>query len=245
MKNFKLTIEYDGTNYSGWQKQKNARTIQEELETVIEKILKEKIAVTGSGRTDAGVHALAQVANFKTEKEIYANELQSAINTLLPADIIVTNISEESEDFNARRSSKLKHYRYVINNNKFPSALNVNREYHFKYNLDVDIMKIATGDIIGRHDFKAFMASGSSIQNTVKEIYNVDINKLGGRVVIDVVGTGFLYNMVRIIVGTLLDIGSGKLDICTIKNMITTGDRTLGGKTVGPEGLYLVEVIYN
>ena len=244
MRNIKLTIEYDGTNFSGWQVQKDKRTIQQEIESALEKILKEKVQVTGSGRTDAGVHAMAQVANFKTDKTIKTYELLAALNTMLPIDIVVTNVEEVEENFNARLSAKAKHYRYVINNAKFPSALNANREYHYKYFLDTESMTLAANDLKGKHDFKAFMASGSSIKDTVREIYDIQVVRLGNRVIIDIVGNGFLYNMVRIIVGTLLDVGSGKLDICVIKNMIETKDRNLGGRTVGPEGLFLVDVMY-
>jgi len=244
MRNIKLVIEYDGTNYSGWQKQKNVQTIQGQIESVLKRILKERVPISGSGRTDAGVHALAQVANFKTKSTMTNKEIQMALNALLPADIVIVDVDEVENTFDARKSSKQKQYRYVINNSKIASALNINRECHYKYYLDIENMKLAAGDLVGKHDFKAFMAASSLIKDTVREIYSVKINTLNGRVIIDVVGSGFLYNMVRIIVGTLLDIGSGKLDICTISNMITTGDRTLGGKTVGPEGLYLVEVKY-
>lgn len=244
MRNLKLTIEYDGTNFSGWQKQKNRRTVQEEIECALEKIIKEKVSVTGSGRTDAGVHALGQIANFTTEKTIKPEELLFGINTMLPVDIVVTNVEEVDCEFDARSSAKKKHYRYVINNSKFPSALNAYREYHFKYFLDVESMQLAAQDLIGKHDFKAFCAAGSSVKNTEREIYILNINKLGNRVIIDIVGNGFLYNMVRIIVGTLLDVGTGKLDICVIKNMLDEKERTLGGRTVGPEGLYLVDVEY-
>jgi len=244
MRNLKLTIEYDGTNFNGWQIQKDKRTVQEEVQIALSKILKEDVTITGSGRTDAGVHALAQVANFKTEKTIKPQELLFGINTMLPIDIVVTNVEEVDEEFNARNSAKKKHYRYVINNGKFPSALNANREYHFKYFLDIEAMQMAADDLVGEHNFKAFAAAGSTVKDTTRTIYLLKVNRLGERVIIDVVGNGFLYNMVRIIVGTLLDIGSGKLDICVMKNMIETGDRALGGRTAGPEGLYLVAVEY-
>lgn len=244
MRNIKLTIEYDGTNFSGWQKQKEKRCVQEELETTLAKILKEKVSIVGSGRTDAGVHALGQVANFKTEKSIKCEELLYALNTLLPPDIVVIKVEEVDDNFNSRITAKKKHYRYVINNSRFPSALNYNREYHFKYFLDTDIMHSAAQDLVGEHDFKAFASSGSTVKDTVRKIYSINVTRLGTRVIIDIIGNGFLYNMVRIIVGTLLDIGSRKLDMCVIKNMLETKDRTLGGRTVGPEGLYLVGVEY-
>ncbi len=245
MRNIKLTIEYDGTNFSGWQIQKDKRTIEEELETALAKILKEEVKVIGSGRTDAGVHAMGQVANFKTDKTIKVEELLYALNTMLPYDIVILNVEDVDDSFNARISAKAKHYRYVINNAKFPSALNANREYHYKYFLDTESMQLAANDLKGKHDFKAFMAAGSTVKDTEREIYDIQVARLGNRVIIDVVGNGFLYNMVRIIAGTLIDVGSGKLDICVIKNMIETGDRNLGGRTVAPEGLFLVNVTYN
>ena len=244
MRNIKLTIEYDGTNFSGWQIQKDKRTVQEEVQIALSKILKEQVTVTGSGRTDAGVHALGQIANFKTDKTIKPQELLFGINTMLPVDIVVTNVEEVGESFNARNSAKKKHYRYVINNSKFPSALNAYREYHFKYFLDTDAMQMAADDLIGEHDFKAFASAQTTVKDTTRTIYLIKVTRLGDRVIIDIVGSGFLYNMVRIIVGTLLDVGSGKLDICVIKNMLDTKDRTLGGRTAGPEGLYLVDVEY-
>lgn len=244
MRNIKLTIEYDGTNFSGWQIQKDKRTIEEELETALAKILKEEVKVIGSGRTDAGVHAMGQVANFKTDRTIKPEELLYALNTMLPYDIVILNVEDVDESFNARISAKAKHYRYVINNAKFPSALNANREYHYKYFLDTEAMQLAANDLKGKHDFKAFMAAGSTVKDTEREIYDIQVARLGNRVIIDVVGNGFLYNMVRIIAGTLIDVGSGKLDICVIKNMIETGDRNLGGRTVAPEGLFLVNVAY-
>ena len=244
MRNIKLTIEYDGTNFSGWQIQKDKRTIEEELETALAKILKEEVKVIGSGRTDAGVHAMGQVANFKTDKTIKPEELHAALNTMLPYDIVILNVEEVDDSFNARISAKAKHYRYVINNAKFPSALNANREYHYKYFLDTESMQLAANDLKGKHDFRAFMAAGSTVKDTEREIYDIQVARLGNRVIIDVVGNGFLYNMVRIIAGTLIDVGSGKLDICVIKNMIETGDRNLGGRTVAPEGLFLVNVSY-
>lgn len=244
MRNLKLTIEYDGTNFNGWQIQKDKRTVQEEVQIALSKILKEDVVITGSGRTDAGVHALGQVANFKTEKTIKPQELLFGINTMLPVDIVVTNVEEVDLEFNARNSAKKKHYRYVINNGKFPSALNVYREYHFKYFLDIEAMQMAADDLVGEHDFKAFASAGCTVKDTTRTIHLLKVNRLGDRVIIDVVGNGFLYNMVRIIVGTLLDIGSGKLDICVMKNMLETRDRTLGGRTAGSEGLYLVDVEY-
>ena len=244
MRNIKLTIEYDGTNFCGWQKQPSKRTVQEEIENALSAILKEEVNINGAGRTDAGVHAIGQVANFHTEKTIKCKELYMAVNSIIPKDITILNVEDVDNNFHARKSAKAKHYRYVINNSKIHSALNMNREYVFKYSLDDEIMKIASKDLIGKHDFAAFKAAGSDVQNTEREIFDITVNRIGNRVIIDIVGDGFMYNMVRIIVGTLLDIASGKLDMCTIKNMIDTGERKLGGQTVPACGLYMVEVKY-
>lgn len=244
MQNYKLKIEYDGTEFSGWQKQKNLRTVQEEIEKVLYMLYKEKISLKGSGRTDAKVHALSQVANYIAEDKFKEEELLNALNANMPQDIVILSVEKVDNEFDSLRSTKVKHYRYVINNSKFGSALNKDREYHYKYSLDIEAMNMAANDLLGEHDFKGFMSVGSPVKTTVKTIYDIKITKLGERIVIDVYGSGFLYNMVRIIAGTLVEIGSGKLDICTIKNMILTKDRTLGGKTLPPHGLYLVEVIY-
>ena len=244
MRNIKLTIEYDGTNFCGWQKQPGRRTVQEEIENALSNILKEEVIINGAGRTDAGVHAIGQVANFYTDKTIKCKELYMAINSIIPKDITILNVEDVDNNFHARKSAKAKHYRYVVNNSKIHSALNMNREYVFKYNLNDEAMKLAAEDLIGKHDFAAFKAAGSDVENTEREIFDITINRMGNRVIIDVIGDGFMYNMVRIIVGTLLDIGSGKLDMCTIKNMIETGDRRLGGQTVPACGLYMVEVKY-
>ena len=238
MRNIKLTIEYDGTNFCGWQKQPDKRTVQEEIENVLSAILKEEVKINGAGRTDSGVHAIGQVANFHTDKTIGTKELYMAINSIIPKDTTILNVEDVDNEFHARKSAKAKHYRYVINNSKIHSALNMNREYLFKYNLNDEAMKLASQDLIGKHDFAAFKSAGSDIENTEREIYDISINRMGNRVIIDIIGNGFMYNMVRIIVGTLLDIGSGKLDMCTIKNMIETGDRRLGGQTVSACGLY-------
>lgn len=244
MRNIKLVIEYSGSNFFGWQKQAGKRTIQEEIERVLEHILKEKTKIIGAGRTDAGVHAMGQVANFYTDKSIKCEELLMAINSIIEKDITILSVEDVDNDFHARKSATAKHYRYLVNNSKIHSALNQNREMLFKYNLDIEVMNIAKNDLLGKHDFVAFKAAGSNVSNTERTIYELKINKLGNRIVFDIVGNGFMYNMVRIIVGTLLDIGSGKLEISTIKKMIEKGERTLGGQTVPPDGLYMVSVKY-
>ncbi len=244
MRNIKITIAYDGTNYSGWQKQKDKRTVEEEIEKTLSKILKEDVDINGSGRTDGGVHAYGQVANFKTTKNIGIDELKRACNTILPRDIAIIEVEETDELFDSRKCSKSKHYRYIVSNSEFHDALNKDRKYHYKYRVNLEKMKQAAKDILGEHDFTAFRSVGSSSKKVIQEIYKIEIVKNKEDIIIDIVGTGFLYNMVRIIVGTLLEIGTGKLKPETIKNMLETKDRKLGGKTAPAMGLYLVKVIY-
>lgn len=244
MQNIKITIEYDGTNFSGWQKQNKKRTVQEEIEKVLSLLYRSNIILKGSGRTDSGVHAIAQVANYIASDKYENSKLLNALNANLPQDIIIKDLEKVNKDFDALKNAKIKHYRYVINNSKYGSALNKNKEYHYKYNLDIDLMCVAAHDLEGEHDYKAFMSAGSTVKNTVKTIYKINVTRLEDRIIIDIYGSGFLYNMIRIIVGTLIQIGTKKLDISVIKSMLETKDRTLGGKTVPPHGLYLVEVIY-
>lgn len=243
-RNIKLLIEYDGTNYHGWQKQANLITIQETLEQALSKVMCHLVSVVGAGRTDAGVHALGQVANFFTTCCIPVEKVPYALNSILPGDIVIKDAQEVSDEFHARYSAKGKKYRYVINNSKFPSALERNREYYYPYKLDLVLMKEALQLFKGTHDFKGFMAGGSLIKNTVRTIYEADLKKEQDRIVIEISGNGFLYNMVRIIVGTLIELGRGKISIEDIRKIITEGNRTKAGPTVPPHGLYLVEVYY-
>lgn len=243
-RNIKLVIEYDGTNYHGWQKQPDKITIQEVLENTLSQILKHDVPVIGAGRTDAGVHAIGQVANFKTNCRIPEGKIPYALNALLPEDIVVRHACEVSQDFHARFSVKGKHYKYVINNARFPSALDAKREYFCPYRLNIDLMKEALEELLGTHDFKGFMASGCSVKDTFRTIYEAGLEVRNDKITLDLKGDGFLYNMVRIIAGTLIDAGRGKIGIEDIKKALETGKRSLAGKTVRPQGLYLVEVYY-
>lgn len=244
MRNIKITIAYDGTNYSGWQKQTDKKTVEGEIEKILSKILKEEVDIKGSGRTDSGVHALGQVSNFKTNKKIGIEELKRGCNTMLPRDIAITKVEEVNEEFDSRKSNKTKHYRYIVNNNEIHDALNKDRKHQYKYKVDIEAMKKAASYILGEHDFTAFRSLGSSSKKVVQDIYRLDISKENDDILIDIVGSGFLYNMVRIIAGTLLEVGSGKLKPEVIKEMLETGNRKLGGNTAPAMGLYLMEVIY-
>ena len=245
MRNIKLTIEYDGKDFYGWQKQPNKLNIQGEIEKAIYNITKEKVDLIGSGRTDAGVHALGQIANFKTNSNISIEKLPLAINSQLKNSIIIKKAEVVDERFHSRYNAKQKTYRYIINNSKCGTAIYRNLEYCFPIELDVEKMKEATKYFEGEHDFKAFKSSGTSGKNSVRTIYKAIVKKEGERIIIELTGNGFLYNMVRIISGTLLEVGMGKIAPDEIENIIESKDRQKAGKTLPAHGLYLVEVLYN
>ena len=245
MRNIKLTIEYDGKDFNGWQKQPNKLNIQGEIEKAIYNITKEKVDLIGSGRTDAGVHALGQIANFKTNSNISIEKLPLALNSQLKNSIIIKKAEVVDERFHSRYNAKQKTYRYIINNSQCGTAIYRNLEYCFPIELDVEKMKEATKYFEGEHDFKAFKSSGTSGKNSVRTIYKAIVKKEGERIIIELTGNGFLYNMVRIISGTLLDVGMGKIAPDEIENIIESKDRQKAGKTLPAHGLYLVEVLYN
>lgn len=245
MRNIKLTIEYDGKCYNGWQKQPNKLNIQGEIERAIYNITKEEIDLIGSGRTDAGVHALGQVANFKTNSEISIEKLPLAINSQLKNSIVIKEAEEVDERFHSRYNAKHKTYRYIINNSKCGTAIYRNLEYSYPFKLDVEKMKQASKYFEGEHDFKAFKSSGTSSKNSVRTIYKAIVKQEGEKIIIELTGNGFLYNMVRIISGTLLDVGLGKIRAEEIPEIIESKDRQRAGKTLPAHGLYLVEVKYD
>ena len=245
MRNIKLTIEYDGKCYNGWQKQPNKLNIQGEIERAIYNITKEEVDLIGSGRTDAGVHALGQVANFKTNSEISIEKLPLAINSQLKNSIVIKEAEEVDERFHSRYNAKHKTYRYIINNSKCGTAIYRNLEYSYPLKLDVEKMKQASKYFEGEHDFKAFKSSGTSSKNSVRTIYKAIVKQEGEKIIIELTGNGFLYNMVRIISGTLLDVGLGKIRAEEIPEIIESKDRQRAGKTLPAHGLYLVEVKYD
>lgn len=244
MRNIKLTIEYDGKGFNGWQKQPNKLNIQGEIERAIYNITKEEVDLIGSGRTDAGVHAFGQIANFKTNSNISIEKMAIAINSQLKNSIVVKKAEEVDERFHSRYNAKRKTYRYVINNTEYGSAIYRNLEYHFPIKLNVENMKEAAKFFEGEHDFKAFKSSGTSGKNSVRTIYKAEVRTDGERILIELTGNGFLYNMVRIISGTLLDVGLGKIEPSEIEDIINSKDRTRAGKTLPAHGLYLVKVNY-
>ena len=246
MRNIKLTIEYDGKDFNGWQKQPDKLNIQGSIESAIEQITGEKIELNASGRTDAGVHALGQVANFKTNSSLDIEKFPIAINSKLKKSIRIIKAEEVDEKFHSRLSCKQKTYRYIINNSVFSSAIYRNLETHIPYKLDISKMQKAAKYFEGEHDFKAFKASGTSNKSSVRKIFKAEVIKCeNNRINIELTGNGFLYNMVRIIAGTLVDVGNGKIDVEEIPNIITEGKRENAGKTLPPNGLFLVNVKYD
>lgn len=244
MRNIKLTIEYDGKGFGGWQKQPNKLNIQGEIEKAIEAITGEKVELIGSGRTDAGVHSLGQVANFKTNSNIVIEKFALAINSRLKKSIVIKRAEEVNEQFHSRYSAHAKKYRYVINNSSMGTAIYRELEYQFPIKLNVKNMQKAAKHFEGEHDFAAFKASGTSSKNSVRKIFKAEVFKQEEHICIELTGNGFLYNMVRIIAGTLLDVGIEKIKPEDIPEIIKSKDRKRAGRTLPAVGLYLVEVNY-
>lgn len=244
MRKIHLIVEYDGTDYAGWQRQSNAMTVQEWLEKAVKKLTGETVCVHGASRTDAGVHALGQSAHFETESRIPADKFSFALNTLLPPDIRVVKSEEVDADFHSRFSGKGKRYRYLFYAAPHAGALNRRTHAHVIYPLDVEKMANEAATLVGTHDFGAFAASGSVVKDTVRTIYRADVTQNGPEIQLVVEGNGFLYNMVRIIAGTLIGVGSGKLEPGAFKRAIESGSRLDLGITAPAHGLTLMEVFY-
>ena len=245
MRRIHLIVEYDGTAYAGWQRQANAMTVQEKLERAILKLTGEELCVSGASRTDAGVHALGQSAHFDTESRIPADKFSFALNTMLPPDIRVTRSEEFPPEFHARFSTRGKRYRYLFHAAPHAGALTRNTHAHVIYPLDVERMQAEAQDLVGTHDFAAFAASGSVVKDTVRTIYRAEVTSEGSEIRLIVEGSGFLYNMVRIIAGTLIGVGSGKLEPGAFRRAIASGDRLDLGITAPAHGLTLMEVFYD
>ena len=245
MRNIRITIEYDGKDFNGWQKQPNKLNIQGEIEKAIENITGEKVELYASGRTDAGVHSLGQVANFKTESKIPIEKMAIAINSQVKNSIRIVKAEEVDENFHSRYNCKKKTYRYVINNSSYGSAVYRNFEYHMPVKLDYDKMKKAIKYFEGEHDFSSFKSSGTSSKSSVRTIYKAEVKQMSNdKIWIELTGNGFLYNMVRIIAGTLVEVGLGKIKAEEINDIMESKRRENAGKTLPPQGLYLVNVEY-
>lgn len=244
MRRILLTIAYEGTAYGGWQKQINADSVQAQLEKALQTAEKKHIAVTGASRTDAGVHALGQRAHFDTDSRIPAEKYPFVFNTLLPDDISVISAAEVPSGLHARFSAVGKTYTYRIDNARQPNALK-NRFYaHVPLPLDAEKMQDAALLLLGRHDFIAFSAAGGQAKTSVRTIGRLDVVRRQDDITLLVAGDGFLYNMVRIIAGTLIAIGQGKMEKSVITDAFATGDRRLLGITAPAKGLELTRVFY-
>ena len=245
MRNIRLTIEYDGKCYNGWQKQPDKLNIQGTIEKAIERITGEQVDLMASGRTDRGVHALGQVANFKTNSNIPIEKFAIAINSNLKKSILIKSAEEVDERFHSRLTCKKKTYRYVINNSKYGTAIYRNLETHIPIKLNVEEMQKAIKFFEGEHDFKAFKSSGTSSKSSVRTIYKAEVKQMpNDKIWIELTGNGFLYNMVRIIAGTLVEVGLGKIKANEINDIMESKRRENAGKTLPPQGLYLVNVEY-
>ena len=239
-----LNIEYDGTNYAGWQRQENANSVQAEIENALLKAEKTSISVIGASRTDSGVHASGQCAHFDTESRIPTDKYPFVLNSILPYDIRIISSQEVPESFHARFSATSKKYIYRIDNSRQGSALKYRYCYHFPLPLDDNLMQSAARLIEGEHDFSAFSATGGSHKTAVRNVYSIEMNRTGDFITIIVVGNGFLYNMVRIIAGTLIWIGIKKLSNDDIILAFDTNDRRILGPTAPAKGLELAKVFY-
>ncbi|MCD8180986.1 MAG: tRNA pseudouridine(38-40) synthase TruA [Firmicutes bacterium] len=244
MMNIKLKLQYDGTAYHGWQIQKNAVTVQETVRNAVEKITGEKINLIGCGRTDTGVHAEGYVCNFHTQSRIPCEKYPYALNACLPDDIVCFGAEEVEDDFHANKSAVKKRYVYKILNREFSDAVMHRYAWHYKYPVDIDKMRAAAKAFEGEHDFVGFASSGFSVKTTVREIYSLDVSRDGDIITVDVTGNGFLYNMVRIITGTLVFAGTGRINPDDMREIIESKDRSRAGITAPPQGLCLKEVYY-
>ena len=249
MRRIRLTVEYDGTDYSGWQRQDNAMTVQEKLERALARLTGAPVTVTGASRTDAGVHALGQVAHFDTLSRIPGEKFSFALNTMLPPDIRVRASTDAPPGFHARFDARGKIYRYQIFASPHDSALLRRTHAHSIYPLDARAMDAEARALIGVHDFRAFAASGSVARDTVREIRAARVlarpAEGGEELTLLVYGTGFLYNMVRIAAGTLLQVGGGKLSPGAVTRSLADGSRLSLGVTAPPQGLTLMRVFYD
>ena len=241
---YKLKIAYDGTNYHGWQRQKNGITVQEVLEGVLSEMFGKETAVTGCSRTDAGVHAKIYVCSFSGETTIPCDKIPFVLNTKLPDDIRAYECEIAHDGFNARFETVTKAYEYKILNAPFADPLLRNFAWHYPVMLDVEKMQKAATIIQGKHDFASFCAAGSCVKSTVRNLTELSVKREGNLITVRAAADGFLYNMVRIIVGTLVYVGNGKLSENDIENLILQKDRRLMGITAPPQGLALVEVNY-
>lgn len=244
-RNLKMIIAYDGSQYAGFQRQRvGLNTIQGTLEAKIAQITGENVTITGAGRTDAGVHARGQVVNFFTERELSSQTFLKALNALLPDDIVIVEATEVEADFHARYSAKTKTYSYTVYNHPIRPVFERPFVYYCRYSLDLELMVQATQVIMGTHDFKSFQASGSAVKTTERTVHSCDITQSGPALRMTINADGFLYHMVRNIMGTLLLVGTKRMTLAEFQAVIAAKDRKAAGPTAPAGGLCLEEVFY-
>ncbi len=243
-RSLKLTVAYDGTAYAGWQVQPTEPTVQAAIETTWHEITREQLRVTAAGRTDAGVHALGQVVGLTTESMLSTTDLHRGLNAVLPEDVVVITVEEAPENFHATYDARRKTYRYQIHNGRTPDVFNRRYVWHYPQPLDADKMHAAAQALLGKHDFASFESAGSLRPDSIRTLFAVHIQRVDERITIEVTGDGFLYKMVRAIVGTLVEVGKGTRDIAWPANVLAARDRRSAGQTAPPHGLFLDRVEY-
>jgi tRNA pseudouridine38-40 synthase len=248
MRTFRLTLSYDGTAYAGWQVQADARSIQAELEAALRQVTGESLRAVASGRTDAGVHALGQVVSFTSRTHLPPDVLRKALDANLPRDIVVREVCEAPAGFHAIRDALRKRYRYVVQDGPIRDVFSRAYAWCFPQRLEVPAMQAAAAVLLGRHDFSSFEAAGSPRASSVRTIYELTVERRAGdfldRIVVEVEADGFLYNMVRNIVGSLVDVGRGRQPVSWIADVLAAQDRKRAGMTAPPQGLFLLRVDY-
>ena len=245
MRNIKLLIEYDGTNYLGWQIQPKGPTIQGTIEEKLSLLMGEMIRLIGSGRTDAGAHAFGQVANFKTQSKMDVRSIQRAMNSLLPPDMVIRKVEEADERFNARREARSKVYEYRILNRPLRSAFHLGYAWHIPQRLDLESMKLAAPSLLGEHDFSSFRSVGTPTRTAVRRVIRAEWKRgRDGLIRFEIEANGFLKQMVRAIVGTLVEVGRGKISDEEFRRIVDARDRKMAGPTAPAHGLFLKEVKY-
>lgn len=245
MRNIALVLSYLGTDYHGWQMQKNLATVQETMEKAIAMVVGHSVHVTGCGRTDAGVHARCYVANFRTTSTIPAERIPYALNTHLPGDIVVSKAFDVHEGFNAIGSCVRKEYTYLIYNSRIKDPFHVNRAWFYPRHLDEGVMQAAASQFVGTHDFAAVRSVGTDVKSTVRTVYYYNVERQGNLIILKVCANGFLYNMARAIVGTVVYAAEGKFPPEQIAQILLEGNRTAAGPTVPAGGLYMTHLWYD
>lgn len=244
MRRIKLTVAYDGTDYCGWQIQPNGITVEEVLNRALSRLTGEEIRVIGASRTDAGVHARGNVAVFDTASTVPPERFAYAVNPLLPEDIVVVGAEEVPQDWHPRYQNSVKTYEYHILNREMPDPLRRRESWHVSFPLDLDSMREAAAYLRGEHDFRSFCSIHTGVKTTVRTIYTLDIDRSGNLITIRISGNGFLYNMVRIIVGTLVEVGRGFRTPENMRDILNAEEREKAGATAPPQGLVLVSIAY-